>query len=267
MAEETSVGKPIGAREWYDFIGIMADGLPFIHMGGKEATKKLIASLDIKADSYVLDVGSGGGNTACELARGFGCRVIGVDISKVMVAKARKRAKREGISEVVEFCYADVYDLPFEENAFDAVLMESVLTPLTGGKVTALKAIYRVLKPGGRICMNEGVIPDNTPNKVKHIMGQHPAINDPFTGKSLRAAFEQAGLRIRKLKVIKEEEFPTAATQLGCSGWITFFFKTYPKILWHLLTDKRIRAASKIDNQITKLNKEYMRYALVFAEK
>ena len=233
----------------------MADGLPFIHMGGKEATKKLIAGLDIEADSYVLDVGSGGGNTACELAREFGCRVVGVDISEVMVAKARERVKREGISEAVEFRHADVDDLPFEENTFDAVLMESVLTPLTGGKVTALKEIYRMLKPGGRRGVNEGVILDNTPNKVKHIMGQHPAINDPFTGKSLRAVFEQAGFRIKKLKVIKEREFPSAATQLGCSGWITFFFKSYPKILWHLLTDKRIRAASKIDNQITKLNK------------
>jgi hypothetical protein len=43
--------------------------------------------------------------------------------------------------------------------------------------------------------------------------------------------------------------------------------RDYPKILWKLLTDKRFRRASQIDNQITKVGAEYMKYSLILCQK
>ena len=34
--------KPLGTREWYDFIGVLSSGLPSLHMGSKKATQELM---------------------------------------------------------------------------------------------------------------------------------------------------------------------------------------------------------------------------------
>ena len=52
------------------------------HMGGFETTKALIELCYINQDTYVLDAGCGVGATACYLAKRYGCRVVGVDISE-----------------------------------------------------------------------------------------------------------------------------------------------------------------------------------------
>jgi len=267
MAKQEIHQKPIGTREWYDFIGLMADGLQFIHVGGREATDFLIKGYGINTSTRVLDVGCGGGNTACLLAKEIGCHVTGIDISEVMVAQANKRAAKEDVPHLVEFRQADVFDLPFGDASFDAVLLESVLTPLPGNKLDALKEIHRVMAPGGRIGANEAVFKEEMPAEVREILNSHPAVNEPFSEKSLREIFEKAGFTIQGWKVIEQAEAPNAMKQLGCGGLITFMFKAYPKILVKMLTDKRIREAGKIDDQITKANKEYMSAALVVASK
>ncbi|MGD8245002.1 MAG: class I SAM-dependent methyltransferase [Anaerolineae bacterium] len=100
-------GKSIGTREWYDFVGQLADGLPGIHLGGQEATQKLLDMCRLDATSRVLDVGCGGGNTACLIAQQYGSRVQGIDVSEVMIAKAKQRARRLRLEDRVEFRVAD----------------------------------------------------------------------------------------------------------------------------------------------------------------
>ena len=267
MADELLNQKPVGTREWYDFVGIMADGLPYMHTGGKEATDQLIQKCGLKEGTHLLDVGCGGGNTACRIAREFGSRVMGIDISDVMVEQARVRAGKEGVANLVEFRVADVYDLPFDGASFDVVLIESVLTPLSGNKVDALKEMHRVLKPGGVMGVNETIFLEKTPADIMSVVNTHPAIYDPFTEKKLRTTLEKAGFKIREWKISEETEVPNAMKQMGCGGLIAFFVKSYPRILWKTLTDKRIREAGKIDDQVTKINKQYVRYALVIASK
>jgi arsenite methyltransferase len=73
------------------------------HIGGLKATEALIEQCHIGKGSYVLDVGSGVGVTPCFLARKYGCRIVGVDISEQMVEKSRERSKREKVVGEVEF--------------------------------------------------------------------------------------------------------------------------------------------------------------------
>ena len=47
--------KPVGTREWYDFIGLLADMIPGIHMGGRDATKTLIEMCGIDKNARVRD--------------------------------------------------------------------------------------------------------------------------------------------------------------------------------------------------------------------
>jgi SAM-dependent methyltransferase len=124
------------------------------HLGGAGATDELADLCHIDEDSYVLDVGSGSGQTACYLAKTYGCRVVGVDILPKMVERSRERAKRERVSNKVEFKVADAQELPFDDNLFDAVITESV-TAFPADKPKAVGEYTRVLKPGGYVGLNE----------------------------------------------------------------------------------------------------------------
>lgn len=65
------------------------------HIGSLQATDELARLCQIGPGQYVLDVGCGVGATPAYLARQYGCRVVGVDISPAMIERARERAARE----------------------------------------------------------------------------------------------------------------------------------------------------------------------------
>ena len=136
------------------------------HLGGQEATKELVDRTHITPLSYVLDVGSGVGTTACHLARCMGCRVIGIDINPLMIERARKRAKRLKLTDLVEFRQADATDLPFGNDIFNVVITESV-TAFPEDKTRAIYEYYRVTKPGGFIGLNESTwLKTPVPNEI-----------------------------------------------------------------------------------------------------
>jgi ubiquinone/menaquinone biosynthesis C-methylase UbiE len=124
------------------------------HMGGQETTQELIEPCHISAESVVLDVGCGAGATTCGLARATGCRVVGVDLREAMVALGEERAEREGVTDRVTFRVADVCELPFDDDAFDVVLCESVLT-FVEDKARAISELVRVTRAGGYVGLNE----------------------------------------------------------------------------------------------------------------
>jgi SAM-dependent methyltransferase len=102
---------------------------------------RVVELLAPRAGDYYLDVGCGTGATACAVADQFGCRVAGLDSSKVMIAEARSR----GLADAV---VGDAHDLPFADEAFDGALADRTFQHLTD-PVTALREIARVVKKGG----------------------------------------------------------------------------------------------------------------------
>jgi arsenite methyltransferase len=124
------------------------------HLGGQEATQKVIDSCQITKNSYILDVGCGVGVTSCYLAKSVGCRVMGVDINGEMVNRSRERAVREKLTGLVEFKTADAQDLPFPDETFDVVITESV-TAFPEDKALAVREYARVTKIGGFVALNE----------------------------------------------------------------------------------------------------------------
>ena len=124
------------------------------HIGGVKATEEMVELCHIGEGSYVLDVGCGAGVTPSFIAKKYGCKVVGVDISEGMIQKSQERAKREGVADRVEFRVADAQDLPFEDDLFDAVITESV-TAFPEDKQKAVDEYARVTKPGGYVGLNE----------------------------------------------------------------------------------------------------------------
>jgi ubiquinone/menaquinone biosynthesis C-methylase UbiE len=72
----------------------------------------------------VLDIGTGSGLLAIELAKAKNCHfdIIAVDSSKNMVNKARENAELYGVADKIEFIVATAASLPFPENSFDIVV-------------------------------------------------------------------------------------------------------------------------------------------------
>ena len=121
--------------------------------GAKFRRQQIIRALDVEPGQIVLDVGSGPGHQAFEISLAIGelGRVFGVDPSEDGVEIAQHRCKDV---ENVEFKIGSVFDLPFENDTFDAAMSSQVfeyLDDVSG----ALQEMHRVLKPGGRILIHD----------------------------------------------------------------------------------------------------------------
>lgn len=140
-------------------------GIGSSHPGGFPATKQNLAGLQVTNDAYVLDAGCGSGLTACHLAKTIGCKIMGIDINPQMIEKARLRAEKEGVSHLVEFKVADVFNLSFGDNTFDVVMGESITVFLD--KVKVYKEFFRVLKPEGRVADLEMALLRDLPDVIR----------------------------------------------------------------------------------------------------
>ena len=121
--------------------------------GQARAFREFTANLiEVAPGESVLDLGCGTGELALTLGRRVGPngRVAGIDISKALVAGARRKAKRAGLA--IDYRVASVEQLPFEDATVDVVVSSLVLHHLAPEVLErAVREIRRVLKPGGRI--------------------------------------------------------------------------------------------------------------------
>ncbi len=160
--------KEIEELGYYDFMGYLE--VPFFNIGGASSMDKLIEMCGIDGNSEVLEVGCGTGGNACYVARATGCRVTGIDIAEHMVAEAKRRAEKEGLADRVTFSVGDAYSLQYPDGAFDSVLTVFVSQFLDLER--AFPEFLRVLKPGGRLGINEmskqDIVPAEAVERVKY---------------------------------------------------------------------------------------------------
>jgi SAM-dependent methyltransferase len=156
----------------------------------------------ISAGDTVVDLGSGAGND-CFVARaicGESGRVIGLDFTPEMVAKARINTEKRGFTNI-EFIEGDIEQMPIESGIADVVISNCVLN-LVPDKTKAFAEIFRILKHRGHFCISDIVIVGDLPEAARNDMALYAGCisgavqKEEYLGIIEKAGFEN--IRIKK---------------------------------------------------------------------
>lgn len=126
-----------------------------------------VAHARISEGQTIVDLGSGAGMDAF-VARsivGPHGKVIGIDMTPVMIEKAQKLAKELQFDNV-KFRLGDIEAIPMAANEADVVVSNCVLN-LVPDKAKAFAEIHRILKPTGHFCISDVVLKGNLPPQIR----------------------------------------------------------------------------------------------------
>ncbi len=165
----------------------------------------------IKPGDTVIDLGSGAGND-CFVARheaGPEGKVIGIDFTEAMIAKARINAGKLGYTNV-EFRYGDIDNMPVTDNTADVIVSNCVLN-LVPDKEKVIREIYRVLKPGGHFSISDIVLVGELPAGLREDAEMYAGCvagaiqKEEYLGFITSAGFTQVTVQKEKVIIIPDE--------------------------------------------------------------
>lgn len=162
-ATETTLAQKLYSREELESISA---NMPSLGCGNP------VALAELKENAVVLDLGSGGG-LDCFLAAqkvGPAGRVIGLDMTPDMIQLARANAERLSLDNV-EFRLGEMEHMPIESDSVDVVISNCVIN-LSPDKDAVFREVFRVLKPGGRLCVSDIVTHGELPAEVRESLEQ-----------------------------------------------------------------------------------------------
>ncbi len=121
--------------------------------------RAMVAAVEARPDQRVLDVATGTGLVARALVESYGCRVVGLDQSAPMLARAyAKVAADSRLAGRVELVEGQAEEMPFADGEFDHLTFTYLLR-YVDDPASTMRELARVVRPGGRIACLEFCVP------------------------------------------------------------------------------------------------------------
>jgi demethylmenaquinone methyltransferase / 2-methoxy-6-polyprenyl-1,4-benzoquinol methylase len=155
VSAETADVRP-GSGEMFDRIAERYDLLNRILSLGidRRWRRHAAAALGPSHGQRILDLATGTGDLAIEVARTPSTVVVGLDPSSRMLDLAKKKVARAGLADRIALMLGDAQALPFGPCEFDGACMAFGIRNVPD-RAMALREIARVVKPGGRVAILE----------------------------------------------------------------------------------------------------------------
>jgi arsenite methyltransferase len=121
----------------------------------------------LQPGQVVLDFGSGGGIDTILAARRVGPEgeAVGLDVLEEMCERGRRHAAEAGVGGWTRFVRGEMEDIPLPDESVDVAISNGALN-LSARKSRVLAEIFRVLRPGGRLCMADLTVDGELPPEV-----------------------------------------------------------------------------------------------------
>ncbi len=136
--------------EYHDNMVTMLEliwGKGYMAPGGTGNVAKLLDETE-PGGKLILDIGCGIGGPAMEMVREHGAHVVGIDLERPLIDRAKADAREAGLHEHCQFLHVQPGTLPFADRSYDIVVSSGAVTQ-TADKPALFAEIHRVLQPGG----------------------------------------------------------------------------------------------------------------------
>jgi MPBQ/MSBQ methyltransferase len=214
------------------------------HTRGRPATVELAKLVGFTGSEEVLDVGSGLGGPSRFLARTYGCRVTGIDLTPEFVAVAEKLTRLTRRGDRVSFSQGDALAIPFGAATFDVVWSQNVAMNISD-RPRLYSEIRRVLRPGGKYALSDVVRGEAEPHYPMP-WARQPSASYLLTEEATRLALERARFEIVAWENTTAQAVAAALERAGVTplpplGVHLLFGADWPAITANLLRNYRDR--------------------------
>ncbi|QQY82173.1 bifunctional demethylmenaquinone methyltransferase/2-methoxy-6-polyprenyl-1,4-benzoquinol methylase UbiE [Tamlana sp. s12] len=164
--KNSALGKKEQVTKMFDNISSDYDGLNRVISFGIDIKwrKKVVNIVKNSNPESILDIATGTGDLAINLAETDATKIVGLDISSGMLEIGKEKIKKKGLDSKIEMVLGDSENLPFKNDTFDAITVAFGVRNFETLE-NGLKEIYRVLKPNGTFVILETSVPTKTPFK------------------------------------------------------------------------------------------------------
>jgi demethylmenaquinone methyltransferase/2-methoxy-6-polyprenyl-1,4-benzoquinol methylase len=169
--KNSQLGKKQQIAKMFDTISNEYDGLNRVISFGIDIKwrKKVVQLVANQNPEKVLDIATGTGDLAINLAQTSAKKIIGLDISDGMLEVGRHKIINKQLQGSIDMVLGDSENLPFDDNSFDAITVAFGVRNFENLEL-GLSEILRVLKPGGLIVVLETSVPSKFPFKQGYYM-------------------------------------------------------------------------------------------------
>lgn len=163
---DSDLGKKAQVEQMFDNISGKYDLLNRVLSMGIDVSwrKKVVKKIKSSHPESILDIATGTGDLAIQMAKATTAKVTGFDLSAGMLEVGRKKVKEQNLDNRIEMIQGDAENMPFEDNSFDCITVAFGVRNFENLE-KGLDEIYRVLKPGGTFVILEFSQPKAFPMK------------------------------------------------------------------------------------------------------